>query len=160
MIINGISLNKFVILSFFVSFIFILYSLYFSNNIIIKKQENMLNITNFIKLYIIRFVHYFSFTFLNLYPFLVNTKLLYDILYVLVSLSIIILYYLNGECILSIKEKQLLDSSYEKGDDTKYQPYMEILFNSKYYNHIGIEFFILLIFCMIIRTIYRFIMKS
>ena len=159
MIINGISLNKFVILSFFVSSILLLYSLYFSNNIIIKKQESMLTINNFIKLYVIRFLHYFSYTFLNFYPFLVNTKLFYDILYVSFSLFLIILYYTNEECILSVNEKQLLDPSYEKGADTKYQPYMEILFNSKIYNHLGIEFFVLLIFFMIIRTIYRFITK-
>jgi hypothetical protein len=153
--IKNISLDIFVKLSFFISLILILYSLFLSNHVTIKKQEKKLTTNNFIKLYIIRFSHYYSFVFLNLYPFLVYDAILYDIIYILLSIFITILYTFNRECILSIKEKQLLDPTYKIGDNIEYQPYMEVLLYSKCYKYVGIEFFMILILYMIFRTIYR-----
>jgi len=157
--VTGITLCNFIILSLIISFILILYSIFLSNHAIIKKQEKKLSTINFTKLNIIRFCHYFSFTFLNLFPFLVYPIIFYDIIYVMGSILIIFLYYFNGECILSINEKQLLDPSYKKGDNEKYQPYMEVLLESKNYNYIGINFFILIVLYVVIRIIYRLYKK-
>jgi hypothetical protein len=157
--VTGIALSNFIVLSLIISFILILYSIFLSNHVIIKNQEKQLSNINYLKLILIRFLHYFTFTFLNLFPFLVYPIIFYDIIYVILSILIIFLYYLNGECILTINEKQLLDPSYKKGDNEKYQPYMEVLLESKYYNSFGIEFFIIIVLFVLIRIIYRLCKK-
>jgi len=157
--VTGIALSNFIVLSLIISFILILYSIFLSNHVIIKNQEKQLSNINYLKLILIRFLHYFTFTFLNLFPFLVSPLIFYDIIYFILSILIIFLYYLNGECILTINEKQLLDPSYKKGDNEKYQPYMEVLLESKYYNSFGIEFFIIIVLFVLIRIIYRLCKK-
>lgn len=80
--------------------------------------------------YIIRFIHYGTFTFTLLYPFIFPSK--YDGYY----LGVLVLLWihwqlLQNECILSLWEKQLLNATYKTGDDPYSHPLLNVYINKE-----------------------------
>lgn len=80
--------------------------------------------------YIIRYIHYATFTLTILYPFIFPSK--YDG-YFLGALVILWIHWqlLQNECILTLWEKQLLDPSYKIGDDPYSHPLLNVYLNKE-----------------------------
>jgi len=121
----------------------------YSNDVqMIKKQENVLNDDQIVKLYAIRFIHYFFVIIILVYPFLIKYKLIYDIFYLLIIFVIIVHRYILSECILSIIEKQILDPYYKIGSNILYEPFLLLIGLNYNVNNIKIIHYLIFFFVL------------
>ena len=91
---------------------------------LVKTQED--SSKYIVLIYFIRFVHYCTFTFSIIYPFVFDKQ--YDVYYLIFGILLYISWKVhNGECILSLWEKQLLDPEYIAGSDSTYNPYIDCI---------------------------------
>ena len=117
------------------------------------KSENIRQLekksNNLIVIYIIRFLHFCTFSFSILYLFIFPQS--YDVYYILFSILLSLHWkYFNGECALSLWEKQMLDPHYTSGDDTTYHPFIDIY--SKDLN----RFLVMIMFVSMFIVFFRF----
>ena len=158
---KGISIYDFLKYAIIVTTLVTLYVKFIPNNFI-KDQEKTLSTYDLIKLYANRFVHIFLGIIATGYPFLVEYTIFMDIIYILYSIGLIILWHWNSECVLSVHEKQILDPCYKKGENIYYQPYVVLLSRSKtplQKSHPLTTPYILL-FYVTARTIYNILHKK
>lgn len=128
-----------------------------------KNPEKYLSQTNFIILYLNRFVHWFTFVFLRLYIFIISEyNYLYDSLYIGSFIIIRILWSIlfKGECFFSVNEKQILYKNYKAGTSTNIQPFILLLFPDFKGREIFAELFnVITIIIPILIITYRFIIN-
>ena len=102
-----------------------------------------------IGVYIIRFLHFCTFSFSILYLFIFPQS--YDMYYIFFSILLSLHWkYFNGECALSLWEKQLLDPHYISGKDTTHHPFIDIY--SKDLN----RFLVMIMFVNMFIVFFRF----
>lgn len=78
------------------------------------------------KLFMIRFAHFFTQSFMLLYPFVFMQQ--YDLLYISFGFFMAAHWlFFKGECILSYLEKKELDNNYAMGQDIYSHPYFDDL---------------------------------
>lgn len=125
-------LKSLVIFSLIASLILIVI-IYYVDKHPYKEIENKLSISQFIELYVNRYFHITLSFMVNLYVFFVRYNKIYDIIYLLISFIIVSHWFIlgNGECWVSYREKNILDSTYMRGDSPKEEICIEIL-KSKY----------------------------
>ena len=88
----------------------------------IKQQEQ--SSKYILLIYLIRFVHYCTFIFSIIYPYIFEKK--YDVYYLLFGILLMIHWVLlKNECILSIFEKKLLDNKYTIGSNAQCHPFID-----------------------------------
>ena len=128
---------------------------------IIKNQEKKINIFKKIELYIVRMLHYSASVSLLLYPFFTEVSMLNDIIFTVFNVFFIIHRFIFSECILSIKEKQILDPNYVAGSNTTYEPYYDLIYDSKLFCTTVIRIGQICILIVFIRCLYNlFIIKQ
>ena len=77
----------------------------------IKAKEVGISERERIRLYSIRCLHSFVFLFAYLYPFLIESVLVYDILFVIIMLCFVYSWFVYNGCILSNIENKILDKN-------------------------------------------------
>jgi hypothetical protein len=145
------SIREFLFLTIVMGMIACIYS-YLTPHTVIKKQEEALTYKEKIYLYSNRFVHYTTSFYFRFYPFLVKYTLFYDIIYIILLISVGLQWILFSECLLSSSEKKILDPSYVRGQNTRYEPYIELLSSSQLFYILFQSLVIIALLVVIIRT--------
>jgi hypothetical protein len=157
MLLNRLSFLNMIYLSCIVGISISIYVYNKQKNIIIQLQENQLSTYDTIMLYVIRSNHYAVLFFGLFFPFLVKINILYDIIFIILSSLVYIQWYIFSECLITIKEKQILDPVYKNGDDIKYEPFIKALYDSStFYNYIQSSRTCIFIF-VIFRVLYNLV---
>ena len=160
---KGISFIQFLKYTIIINTLLIFYIKFIVKNFI-KDQEKTLSTYDVIKLYVNRFIHHLLTLITNVYPFIVKNTISMDIIYILYESSVIILWHLNGECVLSADEKKILDPSYVKGDIPLYQPYSEVMIPMSreplFVDLDALNLTYIILFYVIARTIYNILHKK
>jgi len=155
---NKLNIFNTIIICIIIGIIATIYA-YFNEHTIIKYQEQRLNNFEKIQLYIIRMIHYSISFYARIYPLITKISLFYDVFFIIFFIIMCIQWTIFSECILSIKEKKLLDPNYINGSDVKYEPFFMLLYDSKIFYDIMqyLGYFAVLI--VTIRILYTIIPK-
>lgn len=128
----------------------------------IKDQEKKLSTYDIIQIYVNRFIHY-ALKLISLYPLIVKNNITMDIKYILYESTGLVLWNMNGGCILSKIETELLGSSYTNVD-RHYQPYFIVFTNGKTncnkFSELTLVYTYTMVFYVISRTIYNLLHKK
>ena len=127
---------------------------YMNTDIFIKLQENKLATFEKIQLYMIRVIHYSIAFFSRLYPVLTEIAIVNDLYFLLFCFIIVIHWFIFSECVLSIKEKQILDNTYVAGSNVTYQPFYNLLQKSQIFLNILKYLSYVAVFIVIIRVLF------
>ena len=76
-------------------------------------------------------IHYSVSFYARFFPFLTEITLLNDVIYIIIYIIMYIHWNIFSECILSIKEKQILDPKYVAGSNKAYEPFFVLIHDSK-----------------------------
>jgi hypothetical protein len=127
---NKLTIKDTIIISVIIGLFFTI-NAYIKKHNKIKNQEKNLNIFKKIKLYAIRMIHYSVSFYARFFPFLTEITLLNDVIYIIIYIIMYIHWNIFSECILSIKEKQILDPKYVAGSNKAYEPFFVLIHDSK-----------------------------
>jgi hypothetical protein len=159
---KGISIYDFLKYAIIVTTLVTLYVKFIPNNYI-KDQEKKLSTYDLIKLYANRFIHYALKLISSLYPLIVKNNITMDIIYILYESTGLMLWNMNGGCLLTQIETELLGSLY-KNADRHYQPYYIVFTNGKTSCNKLSEFILVysytMVFYVTARTIYNILHKK
>lgn len=125
---------------------------YFKPHKIIKQQESKLLNSKKVELYIIRFIHYCTSSIAMLF-FMVKINLIYDVYFMIFSFVAVSHWMIYGnECILTIREKTILDPSYKPGTSCIYEPFL-VLINDSINGSQTVKLFYINILIVLLRLI-------
>ena len=146
-----------IIISIIVGLLLTIYAGFISKHYIIKNQEKKLNIYKIIELYVTRFIHYSTVFITFFYPFLTTASILNDIIYIIMYIILYIHWIIFSECILSIKEKLILDPNYIVGSNVYYEPFVVLIYDSTIYYKINNCLAFICMFVVVRRIIIKLI---
>jgi hypothetical protein len=127
---NKLTIKNTIIISVIIGLFFTI-NAYIKKHPKIKSQEKKINIFEKIKLYSIRMIHYSVSFYARFFPLLTEITLLNDVVFIIFYIILYIHWNIFSECILSIKEKQILDPKYVAGSDKTYEPFFILINDSK-----------------------------
>jgi len=136
MILKYIGLNKLTVKTTAIVSIVIgvLFTIYAYTNVrkhpTVQNQEQKLSFVKKLELYAIRMLHYVVSFFVLIYPFVTKISRTNDFIYVICFVLLVIHRIILSECIVAIKEKQILDPNYVIGSNVNYEPWLFLLYNS------------------------------
>ena len=110
----------------------------------IKERENALSSSEYIELYLNRFVHWFSNSIILLFPYIFKPNLVLYIIYEVYLVIVFYLWYLVIQCPISIHEKRILFNEKNKftvDSNNPLQVYISLVMPEQ-------------IFILIFRTVY------
>jgi hypothetical protein len=152
---NKLTFKTTIVISIIIGLIFTI-NAYIRKHDIIKNQEKKLNIFEKIKLYAIRMTHYSISFYARFFPLLTKISLLNDIIYIIFYIILYIHWNIFSECILSIKEKQILDPNYVAGSNRTYEPFFILIHDSKMFYDIVQYIAFIALFIVVIRILYNY----
>ncbi len=125
-------LKSLVIFSLITSILLIIITYYIDHPY--KEKENLLSNLQFAELYLNRYFHWVITLIIGLYIIFVRYNKNYDIFFIICTIIIILHWFIlgNGECLISYREKNILDPTYKKGDNPPLQLFSYIV---KYKTH-------------------------
>ena len=151
---RGMSIPTVIRLALSIAIILTIYAYFFGKDASIKKLESTMNNGQRMKLYAVRFVHYFAVFSLWGYAFFVSTIFFNDAIFAIVLALQILHWLILGECILSILEKKIMNPHYVSGSDRLNAPPFWIVVGMTRENDVILTSFMFL-FAILRLTIWR-----
>jgi hypothetical protein len=119
----------------------------------IKRRETMLTMGEKLHLWANRLFHFFSAAFTRLFPFLIRPFLVYDIVYIIIHVAMMIQWQIYKECLITLDEKWIFEPNYVPGSNKFYEYFMRVFFTSDasyqaFYPWVFITFYFVVFFAL------------